>query len=240
MNAHKEASWKATIRELVIIVAGVLIALASNAWWEARGERTREREYIDQLTVDMSTTLLNLDSAYQKEERGQTAINSMLLALLSPQTLDIDSMRAWGTDQGSYSDPRLVLGTVTALLQTGELRLIRDRKVRVAISAYASGVAADLAELSRFVDLGIAAQEPMLNEVVRRGMFVPGDSAAGARAFIKLRKEPVTSIYLLRLGLATKNRIIYIERMRAATKNLLDIVKRNSTAPHNAPLSSHQ
>jgi hypothetical protein len=34
--------WRAALREFVTIVAGVLAALAAQAWWQAREQRARE------------------------------------------------------------------------------------------------------------------------------------------------------------------------------------------------------
>jgi hypothetical protein len=62
-----------------------------------------------------------------------------------------------------YSDPRPVLGTVMTLIQTGDIKLIEDQRVRSRIVAYASWMTTDMEELSRNVDRLVAA-----NDVERR------------------------------------------------------------------------
>ena len=41
--------WKRLLAEFAVIVAGVLIALAVNSWWERRQERNHAEQYLKQL-----------------------------------------------------------------------------------------------------------------------------------------------------------------------------------------------
>ena len=39
-------SWARVLGELVVIVAGILIALAADAWWQGLADEEQEREYL--------------------------------------------------------------------------------------------------------------------------------------------------------------------------------------------------
>src|SRR4051812_18358471 len=101
--------WKSALRELAIIICGVLIALAANAWWEARNDRAREEDYLTQLAADLTGTLASIDTAFAQENATTTATNSILLSLRAPGPIHPDSLHAWVKVIGHYSDPRIVL-----------------------------------------------------------------------------------------------------------------------------------
>ena len=47
-------NWGQAAGEAVLILLGVLLALAADTWWEARSERRTEREYLNALAIELS------------------------------------------------------------------------------------------------------------------------------------------------------------------------------------------
>ncbi len=126
-------TWRSAVREFALIVAGVLTALAAQAWWETRQERAREEAYLLQLVADARETERRLGVALAEEELAEISTRSIAEAVRSGGPLLEDSIRAWLTPPRWifwYSDPRPVLGTVASLLETGDLRVMRADKVR--------------------------------------------------------------------------------------------------------------
>jgi len=47
-------NWSQAAGEAVLILSGVLVALAADAWWEERSERRQEREYLEALSSELA------------------------------------------------------------------------------------------------------------------------------------------------------------------------------------------
>ena len=46
-------NWRQAAGEAVLLLAGVLLALAGQAWWEARAEQRAVREHVDNLLIEL-------------------------------------------------------------------------------------------------------------------------------------------------------------------------------------------
>jgi len=136
--------WTAIVREFAIIVAGVLCALAAQAWWDAHQESGRERDYLRQLLADTRANQRRLDAAIRTDslvmESSARAMQVLTSTTLAPRG---DSLTAWVLGAMGSNDFRPLDGNVRALLGTGDLRLIRSDSLRAMIAAYASSLAAE-------------------------------------------------------------------------------------------------
>jgi hypothetical protein len=91
--------WKARIRwfsaEYVIVVAGVLTAVAIAAWAEQRQESARARAYLHQLKADLTrteTVIARADSALAPHDRaGAEFVRSFYAA----EQVPADSLARW-------------------------------------------------------------------------------------------------------------------------------------------------
>jgi hypothetical protein len=132
--------WRPKVRwfaaEIVVVVAGVLIALALNAWWGARQGAAREQEYLHQLVEDLQET----ETLYERIERGWTRQGASAGKLLRPYRSSsrppADSVLHWMSSFVFVQQSTFVTGTVTALVETGDLNLIRSDSLRSAITGY--------------------------------------------------------------------------------------------------------
>lgn len=214
--------WRRAAGELVLIIAGVLVALAVNTWWQGRQDRSREQAYLAQLLEDTRENERRLGAALAEETRTLAAEKSLLYALRSPAPIPSDSTAAWGrAGPLNYSDPRLLLGTVTALQQSGDLRLIGDDRLRVAIIGYAGGVDKDWEEFSRWVGIGMNAWLDIVRAVASRGEPYPEDDVALLQATVRtLRHDARLPVALQAMWVAGLNRVFYLTRMRDDTARL--------------------
>lgn len=229
-------SWRSAVREFAVIVAGVLTALAAQAWWETRQERTREEAYLAQLVVDAQETEQRLEIALAEEQLAEISTRSMADALRTGGSLLEDSIRAWLTPPRWifwYSDPRPVLGTVVSLLETGDLRLMRTDAVRQATSAYANEIQGEQIEFSRWVEQDIAALstfEAHGSRLVADFPFTRSREDTGARGALflsALRGSPELRSVLLTVETARRNRMFYLQRMREATVKFRESIQAN-------------
>ncbi len=146
-------SWRHAAGEFILIVTGVLVAMAANSWWTSRQDHTKERSYLAQLLADTRANQVRVDSAVASDSAAMAATRR-LLALLSDTGTDTgtdtdtastqprDSARrdVPGGDAFSSPDFRPLLGTYTALLETGDLQLLDSPGLRFRLVAYQSSL----------------------------------------------------------------------------------------------------
>jgi hypothetical protein len=136
-------SWQHALGEFILIVTGVLVAMAANSWWTSRQDHTKERSYIAQLLADTRANQERVDSAFASDSAAMVSTRR-LLALLSDtasaQPRDSTRRGIPGGDAFSSPDFRPLLGTYTALLETGDLQLLDSPGLRFRLVAYQSSL----------------------------------------------------------------------------------------------------
>ena len=131
--------------EGVVIVLGVLIALAADAAWDYRVDREDERIALRQLDAEFQANASQLDSVSAGHRLGMEAAEILLDAVRGGTTLSADStlelVRA--LDQAWTFNPKLA--ALESVTLSGQLRLIRDDSLRVALVGW-PGIVDDLKE----------------------------------------------------------------------------------------------
>lgn len=144
--------WKYSLGELTLIVAGVLIALGANAWWEGRKDRERERIWLRQLLADLRENEERIEGAIafnssRVDELGR--FRDVVAAFARPEISPLpagDSLRTWSIGF-SFDDLEALTGTYTALVQTGDVQLLHNDSLRFRVIAYAADMEALREEL---------------------------------------------------------------------------------------------
>lgn len=136
-HALREQNWLAAGIELGIVILGVVIGFQISAWGEARSDRSREAMYLQQLVADLQESESRIEQANRRVAFADSGRMYLFHAFWKPDTSPRDSVLYWADVSAFYVDPRSVLGTVTALLSTGDLNLIRDGSIRSAITGFA-------------------------------------------------------------------------------------------------------
>lgn len=129
----RRARWFAA--EFLVVVTGVLVALAVQAWYQGREELDRERAYLRQLASDLRETGRAMDQADSVARRGEHA-GAMLVRAFNLPAVPADSVYIWLAGLGGVTYRLPVTGTAEALIASGDLSLIRDDSLRAAIPAY--------------------------------------------------------------------------------------------------------
>jgi hypothetical protein len=227
--------WRRAIRDVVLIVVGVLIALAANAWWQARADRERERVYIRQLLADARESERALRPAFQLDSTTAHGMQRLLSALDRVPVPPRDSLRAWmQRPPVVYSAPRPRLGTVNALIQTGEIRLFRDERLRSAVIDYASTMEEERTEASRAVEVLVPGGLLLAKRFHEAGLspagtgpdgrFRPADlerlTAGLATRWPAIRSDPQVFEALLHAAVGYSNRVSSLRAMLDATTRL--------------------
>ena len=126
------------LTELVVIVTGILIALAIDEWRENNERRKAESEYLHQLIADLRATEERMEAAVVKNAASEKATTRLVAFFESGETVEADSISMSLGEMFSYDNPVPVLGTIAALVSTGDLILIRSASARSDITDYLS------------------------------------------------------------------------------------------------------
>jgi hypothetical protein len=129
---------KPLLGELVVIVVGVLIALGVDAWYDGVVEARVEVAYLDQLLEDLAETESQMLAADASNAEGGASLAKLLAGFGSTVSPTSDSVRAWLGSARFVDNPVPILSTAEALVATGDLRLIRDGTLRVAVTRWLS------------------------------------------------------------------------------------------------------
>ena len=133
-------SWLGrSVGELSIIVVGVLLALAADAAWEARGERQLEAALLQDLVDEFRLNAEELQADLDANTRTLQAMELYFTAL-EEGALPEDSLEALLVRSGGQFrfDPEA--GTLSSLIASGQLRLISDRALRGDLAAWLNRV----------------------------------------------------------------------------------------------------
>jgi hypothetical protein len=167
------------LAELLVVVAGILIALALNAWWEARQNVALERTYLRQLAADLATSDAELDATAEFFYERALASAAVTQSFWRRDTPPPDTLARWLLTPLSSRRTRPVTGTMTTLVSSGDLDLIRSVSLRSAILGYLESSEAHLEDIRRYDETyfrqGVNAVNSIL-DIAALARMVRGDS----------------------------------------------------------------
>lgn len=134
MNKSQEIPWKRLFVEATAIVASILIAFAIDAWWQDRTEHIVEAQYLRALREDLNHSLQLLDESETQHRQQVSYLKSLLLT--DSDTPFSDELRRW-LDEGLFVVGNYVpqLSALSELESTGQVQIIQNEKLRLALAA---------------------------------------------------------------------------------------------------------
>lgn len=122
--------------EFVVIVLGVLIALAVDEWAGGVDDRAAERTYLAGLMADLRQDSSSLSAMAESWSRSATYGELLLGVLQGTGLADTVSLLFLVRESGTVSIPQTAGATYEDLVGSGNLGLIRDRQLRIDITEY--------------------------------------------------------------------------------------------------------
>lgn len=134
MTSKAAPFWLRAIGEFLVIVVGVLVALAVDSWASSRSDRVLEQEYLSRLLDDVRYDLSEIDFVTAVTAAGEVYADSLLSdpgAFGEPDRLVAAVLLA-----ANARNPDLSRNTLRELVSSGRIALIRSAEVRRALAAY--------------------------------------------------------------------------------------------------------
>lgn len=135
-------NWPAVTIEMVVVVLGIFAALQADGWNEARKDRAEESLYLSELMEDF---VANRENLSMNIGRNETILPAML-GLLGQSSMETPT---WTVTQMNTAFKRIHdMPTFTAvrraysnLTGSGDLKLIRNRRLKNEIATYYAATA---------------------------------------------------------------------------------------------------
>ena len=188
--------WRRMMAEGVVIVSSILLALATDAWWDGHRDREREAQFLLSLTQELSANrdrLLRTDSTHSRHVRASGAFFEMSPADLG--RLTPDSAAALWTSINTV----ITISLREEVITRDEVSLVRDPDLRNAIGEW-TALTSDVNEDAPYIvtsarEAGRRAFE-ISPDILRFGVL-DGSSALALQA---LREDRTYSGFLLELS----------------------------------------
>ena len=164
-EAVREQNWFAVALEVVIVVVGVVIGFQVTAWGQDRADAAKERGYLEQISADLAETERAMSEADEGALGVERAIYLLERAFYTPERPPRDSLLVWVGNAAFGAPRRPVLGTVEALVATGDLALIRTDSLRSALTEYLEDAREEIDVQARFEQTRASAEERLRRHV---------------------------------------------------------------------------
>lgn len=126
--------------EFFVVVAGVLVAFVLNGWWMAVKERNLEREYLKYIHSDLESTIEIVAAAEEQQRATAYAASSLLRTSYSKQVPEDSVIASQILRSMSFAPASQVSATLSSLVSTGNLQLISDDSLRIALNTMLSSL----------------------------------------------------------------------------------------------------
>ena len=171
----KDLPWRILSLEFVVVVLGILCALAADSWWQSVQERTIENEYLLRLAGDLQISRDSLIAEMASHRRNADSTRLVLIELRTgPNPGGNELLRnalGFGTTLNVWYPYHT---TYEELLSTGNLALISSATLRAALGAYDRAVR-DNADWDDWMEKQyLATVEPVIMSNLVYSDVVPG------------------------------------------------------------------
>lgn len=197
--------WSRLLAEFVIIVVGVAVGLAVDSARQARSDSERAAQYLDQIRADLATGSEAVDDQIARTRTIAGSAQRLLEGLNQAELPPTDSLRAWWGDLFSLATYRPSTVTIDALVDGGDLRLIRAPEIRQAIMAYRER--AGLAEVASTIanDIASRAVSRMGEDMSLANLMFDRDEVRLPIDWAAVAQDPAlhSQIVIIRVGAAS-------------------------------------
>lgn len=137
-RAIRTQNWFAVAIEFVIVLAGIVIGFQVTAWNEVRRDGDLERSYYRQLILDLEADQATGRRGIARADAGDEHAEILLALIETDSGADIGDAELIRTvpAAGYAYLPRATRTTYDELISTGNLRLIRDVRLKRALSSH--------------------------------------------------------------------------------------------------------
>ena len=129
-DGTRGVNWRQLGLELVMVVGGILIALAIDSWWSERQARRLEHTFLEQLVVDLEQAEERLANSVLGSQVAAQSVVSLMKVSRGETTAPFDSIAAWVNLAGWWDEFRVPLSSAQVLASSEGLFVVRNPLLR--------------------------------------------------------------------------------------------------------------
>ena len=155
--------------EILLIVVGIMIALQIQNWNEGRNERTKEIQIISSLHEDFEANIELLDTALiNYAARNETNLTAITFIGKSKDVFketfkDVEPLTIINS---GYELTEIVDGTLSSVLSTDKLELLKDDSLKRLLTAYPASIKSFKLKEENLQKLILEIQRPLIESYV--------------------------------------------------------------------------
>ncbi len=133
----KKINWYQAAAEVLLILIGLLIAVAVDSWWDERVERSEELDNLQSLKTDLISNRKTLEVVIQRTrkiiEKGKALHSDINSGILGSSSKEINQNIG-----NFYNIPSFypTTGTYDEMIGEGNLQHIQNRNLRIMLTQY--------------------------------------------------------------------------------------------------------
>ena len=134
----RQHDWSAVIVEIIVVIVGLMLAFQMDRWWEQRGDRAQEAEYIARLIADVADDLEALGFAVEFQTMRLDMADLLMAVVADPEEATRRPVEFLGAIvQSTYLyTPIPTSHTFEDLRSTGNMRLILNPEIKDLLHDY--------------------------------------------------------------------------------------------------------
>jgi hypothetical protein len=138
IDHFRQHDWFFVAVEMLVVLAGILLAFQVDRWWEQRGERIQEVEYVARLINDIESDIPIIQQAIELAELRKGMADILMRVAETPTEAHENPVRfIAAVQQAAFTySPNLTDHTFDDLRSTGNLRLLREPEIKKALFSY--------------------------------------------------------------------------------------------------------
>ena len=229
----RSVGWRGALRELALIVAGVVIAMWLGSLATARSDRVRERTNLRELLTVTRENERRVNQAMFEDSITVTMIMRVIDAVSRTGDVPRDSVALWYGSSMWYADFYPLTGVYSALMQSGDLSLIRNSTLRSEIATVGSALEGAAQQLR-------SVEQHLLGEGVRatgsrlRHSSIRTGTPVTDTQLQKLRADTTMITHFEGLRLLMWNHTYQFQQLRAPVAKLRESLETELRVPTQA------
>jgi hypothetical protein len=227
LSEDRTEMWRRLGLEFIVIVIGVLVALAVDDWRQTRADRELEKHLLTSLRADLEKDEFDAQFQQEAQKKLRDAVDHILAVVDHPLAPTNANKDATGNEINASLwllkhriELEIADGTYSEMIATGSFKVIRNTALRTQISKYYTDSRSKLRIPARLVD-----PRPEFLTALASVDVVEGFADQLPDLVERLKSEPLIATHALRIRSYYKSDSI-IRELREKRLSLMSSIDR--------------